>query len=438
MQNQFTEGKILKPLLEFALPVLLALCLQSLYGAVDLLVVGQFGQAADVSAVSTGSQMMQMVTTIVSSLAMGTTVLLGQAIGSKRIKEASDIMASSIALFAGIAIISMGIMLVFTKGFATILHSPTEAFNQTVGYVRICSLGMPFIVAYNVIGSIFRGIGDSKTPLKTVAIACVVNIIADLVFVAGFKMHAYGAALATVLAQGVSVVLSLWIIKRQGLPFQLGNVHQKYVFKVLQLGFPIALQESLVSVSFLTIASIVNSLGVIVSAGVGVAEKICAFIMLVPSVFSQSLSAFVSQNMGANQPKRARKAMYYGMAASFIVDLVMAYLAFFQGDLLSSIFASDTNVIYASSQYLKAYAIDTLLVSFLFCFIGYMNGQEKTTFVMVQGIIGAFCVRIPVSYFMRHLTPVSIFKIGLATPCSTIVQILLFIAYDFYLRKKSV
>lgn len=430
--NQFTEGKIFGPLIRFAIPVLFALCLQSLYGAVDLLVVGRFVEAKDVaaavSAVSNGSQIMHMVTMIVTSLAMGTTIMLGQAIGSGRSKDAGDIIGSSICFFTVLALALTAVMLIFADSFAALLHVPTEALKKTVNYTIICSVGMIFIVAYNVLGSVFRGLGDSKTPLLTVLCACILNIAGDLIFVEVFDMQASGAAVATVVAQAFSVLLCLVIIRKRGLPFEFtrNNIRfdGKIVSRIFKIGFPIALQESLVSISFLVIAAIVNSLGVIASAGVGVAEKICGFIMLVPSSFSQSLSAFVAQNIGAGKPKRARQAMLCGMMASLAAGLCMGYFAFFHGDILAAIFASEPDVIYAAADYLKSYAIDTCLVAFLFCYIGYFNGCGKTTMVMLQGIIGAFGVRVPVSYFMSKLPNTTLFKIGLATPSSTIVQII--------------
>lgn len=430
--NQFTEGKIFGPLIRFAIPVLFALCLQALYGAVDLLVVGQFVEetevASAVSAVSNGSQVMHMVTMIVTSLAMGTTIMLGQAIGSGKSKEAGDIIGSSITFFFCMAILFTVVLILFADFFSGLLHVPEEAFTKTVDYIKICSAGMIFIVAYNVLGSVFRGLGDSKTPLFTVLCACILNIVGDLFFVIVLDMQAAGAALATVLAQAFSVVLCLLIIRKRGLPFTFAKENVKFntklVSKIFKIGFPIALQESLVSISFLVIAAIVNGLGVVASAGVGVAEKICGFIMLVPSSFSQSLSAFVAQNIGAGKPKRARQAMVCGMAASFVAGLCLGYLAFFHGDMLAAIFSKDTEVILAAADYLKSYAIDTCLVAFLFCFIGYFNGCGRTTIVMVQGIVGAFGVRIPVSYIMSKLPNTSLFKIGLATPSSTVVQII--------------
>ena len=435
---QFTEGKIISPLLKFTIPVLLALCLQSLYGAVDLFVVGQFGSAADVSAVSIGTQMMYTITGVIANLSVGTTIMLGQAIGSGKKEDVGDIVKSSIVFFGFAAIVCMIGMFMIAKPFATLMHAPIEAYEKTVGYVRICSLGMIFIVAYNVLGAIFRGLGDSKTPLIAVAIACVVNIIGDLVFVGLFNLNTYGAALATVLAQAVSVILSSFLIKKRNLLSSLGKMKIHFITKIVKLGLPIALEGCLVNVSFLVIGSIVNSLGLIVSAGVGVAEKICAFIMLVPSAFSQALSTFVSQNMGANKPERARKGLYYCIGLSLAVGVVMAYLSFFHGTLLGRIFATDQDVILVGAEYLKAYAIDTIFVSIMFCYMGYMNGCEKTSFVMIQGIAGAFLVRIPISFIMSRIQPISIFGIGLATPASTFIQIILFVGYDFYLKRKKV
>lgn len=439
--HSFTEGKILSPLIRFALPVLFAVFLQTMYGAVDMLVVGQFGTAADVSAVSTGSWIMQTITVAITGLAMGTTILIGRKIGEKRTEEASSVIGASIYLFIIIGIAITLIMQLLAVPCARALQAPTEAFEATVQYVKICSAGAVFIVAYNVLGSVFRGMGNSKMPLLTVAIACVINIAGDLLLVGVFHMGVAGAAIATVFSQAISVVLSVIIIKRQGLPFEfrIKNLcFEKNIIKqIIRLGFPIAFQDVLVSISFLAITAIVNSLGVISSAGVGIAEKICGFVLLVPSAYMQSMSAFVAQNIGAGKPERAKKALLYGILTSLGVGVFLAYFSFFHGDILSGVFAKDANVIAAAADYLKAYAIDCMLVSFLFCFIGYFNGCEKTIFVMIQGIIGAFCVRIPVSYLMSKLVPVSLFRIGLATPASTLLQITMCGIFFIVINKKK-
>ena len=431
--GNFVEGPILSPLLRFTLPVLLALFLQAMYGAVDLAVVGQFGQPADVSAVSTGSQVMHTVTCLVTGLSVGATVLLGQKLGEGKAEEGGQVLGSAIALFGLVALALTAVMIWAASPMAQLMQAPEEAFAQTVSYVLVCSGGAVFIVAYNVLGAMFRGIGDSKTPLLTVLIACVVNIAGDLLLVGACGLGVTGAALATVPAQGVSVALSLVFTYHRGLPFAFSRrdirFDPRHIGRILRLGAPVALQDVLVSVSFLAIAAIVNGLGVIASAGVGVAEKLCGFIMLVPSAFGQSLSAFVAQNIGAGQRDRAKKAMLYGMGASLCCGLVLFWLSFFHGDLLAGLFARDAETINAAADYLRAYAIDTLLTSLLFCFIGYFNGRGNTTFVMAQGIVGAFLVRIPVSMAMSRLEPVSLFRVGLATPCSTAVQIVLFLGF---------
>lgn len=438
----FTEGRILSRLLRFALPVLAALFLQAMYGAVDLMVVGQFGAPTDVSAVSTGSQIMQTVTSLITGLAMGITILVGQKIGEKRPEQAGDVIGSGICLFGVLAAVLTVLMILGAGFLAGLMHAPDEAFSQTVDYIRICSAGAVFIIAYNVLGSIFRGIGDSRMPLFTVAAACVFNIGGDLLLVAGFHMGAAGAALATVAAQAASVLLSLAVIRRRTLPFTIGKKNLRFerrlVGRILALGTPIALQDLLVSISFLVILAIVNSMGVIASAGVGVAEKLCAFIMLVASAYMQSMSAFVAQNMGAGKPERAKRGpALAGIGTSLMAGVTLFYFSFFHGDAMAGIFARDPQVVAAAADYLKAYAIDCILTSFLFCFVGYFNGCGKTFFVMVQGIVGAFCVRIPVSWFMSRMAGVTLFKIGLATPCSSAVQILLCAAYFIWLSGRS-
>lgn len=375
----FTEGKILQPLILFAMPVLFALFLQAMYGAVDLLVVGKFASSADVSAVSTGSQIMMTLTNLISCFAMGTTVLLGQLIGCGKKEEGGKAVGTAMVMFAGIALVMTVLLVCFAPQISSIMHAPKEAFDKTAAYVRICGCGMIVIVAYNLISCIFRGIGDSKMPLFTVEIACVCNIAGDLVLCAGFHMGTTGAACATVFAQVVSVVVSFGFIRKKQLPFVFKKenvrIHKDLLKKMAGLGAPIALQDLLVSISFLIILAIVNSMGVTASAGVGVAEKVCAFIMLISSAFMQSMSAFVAQNYGAGRMDRAKKALY--------------------------------------------------------------NGIGQTKFVMLQGIAGAFGVRVPVSYLMSSRPDTSLFKIGLATPMSSVVQLLLCLGFMVILNRRA-
>lgn len=442
--ENFTEGKIFSPLICFALPVLLALFLQAMYGAVDLLIVGQFGgELADVyvSAVSTGSQIMHTLTFVVTGLAMGLTVYVGTKIGAKEREEAGKIVGSGVCFFGILAFALTFLMIISAPALSKLMHAPPEAFEQTVSYVVICSSGMVFIVAYNLLGSIFRGIGDSKMPLITVVIACVMNILGDILLVAVLDMGAEGAAFATVFAQAVSVVLSLVILRKKELPFdfKLKEIRPvgSHIKKICKLGAPIALQDLLVSISFLVIIAIVNNIGLKESAGIGVAEKVAAFIMLVPSAFMQSMSAFVAQNCGAGRQDRAKKALQYGIISSLVAGVIMCYVTFFHGDLLAGIFAKDAPIISLAADYLKAYAVDCILVSFLFSFMGYFNGCGNTTFVMIQGIIGGIGIRLPLSWMFSKIEPVSLFRMGLATPSSTAVQIMLCVGFYIFIIRRE-
>ncbi len=439
--NDFTQGDIFLPLLRFSLPILAALILQTAYGAVDLWMVGRFATAADVSAVSTGSQLMHTITCVVTGLTMGTTVMLGQTLGQGKGEEAGSIIGSSIALFSLIAALLTAFTILGAEWLARITQVPEEAVPPSLSYIRMCGAGLCFITAYNVFGSIFRGMGDSKPPLMTVAIACAVNVAGDYLLVAVLGLGALGAAIATVCAQGVSVAVSLLVVSRRGLGFPFSprdiRFHRVKVGRILRLGTPVALQDGLVSISFLVILSIANSLGLVASAGVGVAEKLCGFIMLVPSAFSQSVTTFVAQNVGAGRLDRARKCLGQGILASLCFGVVIGYLSFFHGSVLAGLFNGDPAIVSAAADYLRAYAIDVLMTSFLFPFIGYFNGRGSTGFVMVQGLVGAFCIRIPVSFFMSRLLPVSLFRVGLATPCSSLAQILLCGGYFLWLRSKD-
>ncbi|MCR4952404.1 MAG: MATE family efflux transporter [Solobacterium sp.] len=432
-EGNFTQGKILMPLLKFAVPVLLAMFLQSLYGAVDLMIVGRFAESMDISAVSTGSQIMMTITQVIAGLSMGTTILLGQQIGRGEPEEAGRTVGTSILFFGVIALVSSAVMVVCSRGAAALMNAPAEAFDATASYILICSAGLVFITAYNLVGALFRGLGNSRIPLITVAIAAVTNIALDLLLVARFHMGAAGAAYATVLSQAFSVILSLWMIRSLHLPFTFTKKSIRFdkvlTAQVVGFGMPIALADFLVGISFLIILAIVNSLGLLASAGMGVAEKVCGFIMLVPSAFGSSMASFVAQNYGARQFERARKALKYGIAVSFAFGVVMAWLSFFHGDLLCGIFSKDAEVTTQGWEYLKAYAIDCLFTAFFFCYTGYFNGCGYTKFVMTQSIIGAFGVRVPVSFIMSRIQPVSLFKVGLATPASSLVQTILCIIY---------
>ena len=440
-EQTFTRGPILSTLLKFALPVLLALLLQAMYGAVDLQVVGKFGTAADISAVSTGSQIMQTVTIVITGLAMGITVLLGQKIGEDRPEEAGAAVGSGICLFLVVAVAATVALELAAPQLAMLMHAPADAFDGTVEYVRICSGGAVFIVAYNLLGSIFRGIGDSRVSLITVLIACILNIGGDLLLVGGFGLNVAGAAIATVFAQAMSVALSLLLIRGKHLAFILRRQDIRFdgaiIGRILKLGSPVALQDLLVNITFLVIIAIANSMGTIPSAGVGVAEKLCAFVMLVPSAYMQSMSAFVAQNIGAGNPRRAKKSMLTGIAVGVAFGCVMFVLVMLKGDVLAGLFSTDAEVVRKGFEYLRGFAPETIVTGVLFSMVGYFNGNNKTLWVMIQGLVQTLLVRLPLAYYMSMQPNASLTKIGLSAPVATVVGILLNIMFYIYLNRKN-
>lgn len=373
---------------------------------------------------------------------MGITVLIGRYIGEKREEKVGKVIGGAICFFIVASVVIAAAMLVFAKPFARLMQAPEEALDLTVTYVRICGGGIFFIIAYNVISSIFRGMGNSRLPLIFVAIACVTNIVGDLFFVAVLKMNVAGAALATVMAQAVSVILSLVIIRRQELPFTMSRkdiCFNREIGNFVRVGCPIAFQEILTQFSFLALCAFINRLGLEASSGYGVANKIVSFIMLVPGSLMQSMSAFVAQNVGAGKEKRAKKSMLTGMGIGVFIGVFIAILAFTRGDLLSYIFTSDAAVVARSAEYLKGFSLEAIVTCILFSFIGYFNGHSQTLFVMLQGIAQTFLVRLPMSYIMSIQPGVSLTWIGFAAPSATVFGIVLNVAfYIWYTKKKQI
>ena len=434
-KNNFTEGSILKKLSLFMLPVLGALILQAAYGAVDLLVVGRFGSTAGLSAVSTGSQLMNLVTFMVTQLAMGATVLIARYLGEKKPERIGAVLGGATVVFAILAAVLFVLLVFFAHPIAVLMQAPSEALGLTTRYVRICGMGIFFIVAYNMLAAIFRGLGDSKSPLLFVLVACLINIAGDLLFVAGFKMDAAGAAIATVMAQAVSVVLAIVILLKKDLPFTLKKSDFRLnpqCRKFLQVGLPLALQEVLTQASFLALCAFVNRLGLTASSGYGVASKIVSFAMLIPSALMQSMASFVAQNVGASKPKRAKQAMFTGMGIGLVFGCAMFALVMLKGDVLAGIFSTDAEVVQKGFEYLKGFAPETILTAILFSMLGYFNGNNKTVFVMIQGLVQTLLVRLPMSYLMSIQPNASLTKIGLAAPVSTLVGVLLNTVFYLY------
>lgn len=441
----FTQGNILKKLVAFMMPVLGALILQAAYGAVDLLVVGRFGSTSGLSAVSTGSQVLNLVTFVVIQFAMGITVLIARYLGEKRPERIGAVIGGGTVVFTMMSVVLFIAMVGFARPISVLMQAPAEAVDLTASYVRICGAGIFFIVAYNLLSAIFRGLGDSKSPLLFVLVACIVNIVGDLVLVAGLHMDAAGAAIATVTAQALSVVFAVMLLLKKDLPFAITKKEFRLnpqCRKFLKIGLPLALQEFLTQISFLALCAFVNRLGLEASSGYGVACKIVNFAMLVPSSLMQSMASFVSQNIGAGKKKRAKQSMFTGIGVGLAVGCVVFVLVLFKGDVLCSAFSTDAAVIQNGFAYLKGFAPETLVTAILFSMIGYFNGNNKTVWVMTQGLIQTLLVRLPLAYFMSIQPNASLTKIGLAAPVATTVGIVLNVGFFIYLnraeQKKSV
>ena len=438
-KQDFTQGSILGKMVHFMFPILGALVLQAMYGAVDLIIVGKFGTTAGISGVSTGSSIMNLVTFVMCSLATGMTILIGRYLGERRNEKISPVIGGAIAFFAVFAAVLTVVLIVLARPIAILMQAPAEAVALTAQYIRICGVGFVFVVAYNLISCIFRGLGDSRLPLLFVGIACVVNIAGDLALVAGLHMNVAGAAIATIAAQAVSVLLSLVIIRRKkfAFTFRIKDIRFGSETKAfLKIGAPLALQEGLTNLTFLAICAFINRLGLDASSGYGVAHKIQSFVMLIPSSIMQSMASFVAQNVGARKEDRARKGMLYGMLLGGGIGVIIFLMAFFKGDLLSGIFTNDPNVIIKSAEYLHGFAIEAVITSISFSFLGYFNGHAKSMFVMAQGLIQSFLIRLPMSYFMSIRPNASLTGIGMAAPTATMVGIVLCLIYYKKMQKE--
>ena len=444
MNRDFTQGPILKKLVLFMLPILGALALQVFYGAVDLAIVGRFSTTEAASGVSVGSQIIGYATYMVAGMATAITVLLGQYIGEGRRKEAGDVIWNGIIFLGIVTIIFTAIFCLFPGQLLRLLNMPEAAMQEGRDYIIICGGGCIFLAAYNLFGGIFRGVGDSRTPLLTVGIACLINIGGDLALVWGLGLGAKGAAIATISAQAISVLLSLLITasrSRKGiLPFTFGRENLKLrpglLKTIVKLAIPLAFNELLLGVSFLILSAILNTLGVAASAAVGVAGKLAGFIMIFTSAFMQALSSFVAQNYGAGDYKRAFRSWMIGSALACALGIIMCALIFLFPEFFTSIFSKDSEVISLAADFTKAYAIDAVFSAAMFCTCGYFNGCGMTNITLIQCLIGC-AVRIPAAFILMNVGGGSMFITGLCIPLSTIGQLIFLLIYLRFHRPGS-
>ena len=435
-----TQGSVPKVLLQFAVPFLIANVLQALYGGADLFVVGQYDDSASVAAVAIGSQVMQTITGIILGITTGTTVLIAIATGAKDNRKVAFTIGSSVWLFSITGVVLTLVMVLFHSRIAELMHTPVEAMVDTKNYILVCSLGILFIVGYNVVCGILRGLGDSKTPLYFVGLACVINIVLDFILVGYFHWGATGAAIATVTAQGVSFGIALWFLYRHGFHFDFSRkdirLNRNLSKKILVLGAPIALQDALINVSFLIITVIVNQMGVIASASLGVVEKIIVFAMLPPMAISSAVATMTAQNYGAGLIKRMNKCLASGIGIALIFGVSVCVYSQFLPETLTAFFTQDAAVVAMAADYLRGYSIDCIVVSFVFCINSYFSGQGNSLFPMIHSLIATFLFRIPLSYWFSQIDSLSLFIMGFAPPISTVVSLLICIWYLRYTQRK--
>ena len=392
-QNTLTEGNILKTLLLFAVPFLIANILQSLYGAVDLFVVGKYCDAESVAAVSTGTQVTQIITSLITGLTLGGTILIGDGIGKKDYEGVKKIIGTTLTIFAAFALLLTVLMLMFERQLLTLLHTPQESFELTVQYVTVCALGNIFICGYNAISAILRGYGDSTRPMCFVGIACAINIVLDFIFVKYLRLNVVGTALATVISQALSMIIAVLYLKKKEFlfDFRIKSFHPVgiYAKKLAQVGIPISLQELMVRISFLYLTAVMNNCGVYAASVVGIGSKYDVFAMLTATSMASALAAITAQNIGARKPDRAKKSLWYGLTFALFVSCLFWLWAQLNPQSMIRIFSSDSNVIAAGVPYFLSCSYDYILVTIVFCLNGYLNGRQKTVLTMISCSAGA-------------------------------------------------
>lgn len=441
MQNDLTRGSICKTLLRFSVPYLISCFLQTFYGLADLFVTGQFNHADVISAVSIGSQLTHMLTVVIVGLAMGSTVTISNAVGTKNTKKMVQAIGNTVSVFLIFSLAATILLLLNTNHILSALRTPEESWEQARSYLFICFAGVPFIVAYNVVSSIFRGMGDSKSPMYIVAAAGIINIFLDFLFIGPFGMKATGAALATVLAQAISVLLALNMLR--GRSTGLCLTKQDFLFQkgissgILKIGIPVAFQDGFIQIAFLVITAIANSRGVDTAAAVGIVEKIISFLFLIPSAMLSSVSVVASQNAGAGLHQRGRKALYCGIGICVTFGLTIAVICQFAPETILRIFSGEEPVIRLGSQYLRAYVFDCVFAGVHFCFSGYFCAYGKSMYSFIHNLLSIILVRIPGAYLASVYFPDTLYPMGWAAPLGSLLSAVVCVGMFVWFRKRG-
>ena len=429
MERNYTEGSVPKSILRFSLPYLLSYFLQTLYGMADLFIIGQFEGVASTTAVSIGSQVMHMLTVMIVGLAMGSTVTIAQAVGGRDRRRMVENIGNTTALFMGLSVVLTAVLLACVGPIVGVMSTPAEAVAGARRYLTVCFLGIPFITAYNIISSIFRGLGDSKSPMYFIAVACVANIGLDYLFMGAMHLGPAGAALGTTLAQAISVVFALVVILRRESGISVDKSHFKpkkpVMGNILKIGIPIAVQDGLIQVAFIVITIIANRRGLTDAAAVGIVEKIISFVFLVPSSLLSTVSALGAQNIGAHKPERAVATLRYAIFIAVGFGLIVSGLVQVIAEPVVGLFTTDGAVQIAGGQYLRGYIWDCIFAGIHFSFSGYFCACEKSILSFLHNIIAIALVRIPGVYLTSKLFPATLFPMGLATAAGSLLSVII-------------
>ena len=441
MKRNLTQGSVFKNLVFFSLPYLLSYFLQTLYGMADLFIVGQYNTVAATTAVSVGSQVMHMLTVMIVGLAMGSTVSIGQAIGGNDSKGSSKSTGNTATLFMVLSLIITALLIALVKPIVSVMSTPEAAVADTVKYLTICFAGIPFITAYNIISSVFRGIGDSKSPMYFIAVACAANIMLDYLFIGAMHLGAAGAALGTVISQALSVAVSLAVIIKKDIGVRLCksdfNPDRDVLGKILKIGLPICLQDGLIQIAFIVITVIANRRGLTDAAAVGIVEKIIGFLFLVPSSLLSAVSALSAQNIGANKPRRAVLTLRYAIITAVIFGIAVSVTAQFTAEYAVGLFTSDKGVAAAGGQYLRGYIFDCIFAGIHFSFSGYFCAMGKSLISFIHNITAIAAVRIPGVYLASKLYPSTMLPMGLATAAGSLLSVIICVIAFAVIQKKE-
>ena len=441
MEKNLTTGSVFKNLVVFSLPYLLSFCLQTLYGMADLFIIGQYEGVAATTAVSVGSQVMHMLTVMIVGLAMGTTVSIGQAVGAGDRRRAAQDVGNTVTLFMALSLVLTAALLLLVRPIVAVMSTPAEAVEGAVRYLTICFIGIPFITAYNILSSIFRGMGDSKSPMYFIAIACAANIALDYLFMGAMRLGPAGAALGTTLAQAVSVIVSLVVIaKKRMLPLEKRDFKpcRPVMQKILSIGVPVALQDGFIQVSFVIITIIANRRGLTDAAAVGIVEKVIGFLFLIPSSMLSSVSALSAQNIGAGWRDRAVLTLRYAIVLVSAIGLMLGVLIQFIADPIVGLFTPDAAVIHAGGQYLRGYIWDSFFAGIHFSFSGYFCACGRSGLSFLHNVIAIVLVRVPGAIFTSTRFPTTLLPMGLATAAGSLLSaIVCVIAYTVLRRKEK-